>query len=184
MFVPALDSCPTKVKVQSSSAPLHSAPLDLLAPWDSSSPIPPAAPSGLSSDSKSVLVSGSAASAAAFSRAPFKSIPVYSHHRLDTRAPGRRVACSHRSRIGRVTIKCATVFCLRRIDVLIPTIPVSFITPANGGYNHLPSFRRRGCLPVIFLATLDWKLYRAFFFCAVNTHVSDPNRKTAWVTEM
>ena len=49
-------------------------------------------------------------------------------------------------------MNCATVFCLRRIDVRIPTIPVSFITLANGRYTQLPSFLRRGCLPMIYIA--------------------------------
>ena len=175
-----------KVKVQSSSAPLHSTPLDPLATWYYSSPIHPAAPSGSSSDyaSDSVSVSGSAAAAAAFSRAPFKSIPVCYHHFQDTRAPGHRMACSHRFRIGRVAMNFSTVFFIRRIDVRIPTIPVSLITPTNGGYTQLPYFLRRGCLPVIFLATLDWKLSRAFSICAVNTHVSDPKSNTDWVTAM
>ena len=81
-------------------------------------------------------------------------------------------------------MNCATVFCFRIIDVLIPTLPVSFITPANGGYTQLLSFLRRGCLPVIFLSTLDWKLSRAFSICAFNTHVSDPKSNTAWFMAM
>ena len=141
-------------------------------------------PPGSSSESESASISVSIAATTAFSHSPFKSIPVYSHHRRDTRAPGRRVAFSHRSRIGRVAMNCTTVFCIRRIDVLIPTIPVSFIIPANYRYIQRPSFLCRGCLPVIFLATLDWKLSRAFSICAVNTHVSDPNSKTAWVTSI
>ena len=183
-----------KVKVQSSSAPLHSAPLrtpplhsvqlDPLAPWDSSSPLPSAPPSGLSSDSESASITVSAAAAAAFSCAPFRSIPVSYHHRRDTRASGRRVACLHRSRIGRVATNCATIFYLRRIEVLIPTIPVSFIIPANSGYIQLLSFLRHGCLSVILIATLDWKLSRAFSIRDINTHVSDPKIKTAWVTAM
>ena len=108
----------------------------------------------------------------AFSCAPFRSIPVYSHHRRDTRAPGRQVACLHGSRIGRVAIYFVTIFCLRIIDVRIPTIPASFITPASGGYIQLLSLLCRGCLPVIFLATLDWNLSRAFSIRDVETHVS------------
>ena len=112
------------------SAPLRSAPLGPLAPRDASSPVPPTVPSIASSvsDSKSVnaFVPGSAASAAsALSRAPFQSIPVCSHHRRVTCAPGRWVDFSHRSRIVRVAINCATVFCLRRIDVRIQTISAS-----------------------------------------------------------
>ena len=80
------------------------------------------------------FVPGSAASAAsALSLAPFQSIPVYFHHRLATHAPGRLFAFSHRSRIGGVAINCATVFCLRRIEVGIRTIPASFIAPASDG---------------------------------------------------
>ena len=91
---------------------LHSAPLELLAPRDASSPVPHAVPSGVSaSGSESEPVnSGSAASAAsssvaaAFSLAPFQLIPVCSHHLLGTRATGRLTAPSHRPRIGRVAI--------------------------------------------------------------------------------
>ena len=108
------------------STPLHSAPLELLAPRDSSSPVPLTVPSVVSSsalDSESVnaFVPGSTASAAAsaLSLAPFQSIPVCSHHRLGTRAPGRLFAFSHRSRISRVAINCATVLCLWRIEVQI-----------------------------------------------------------------
>ena len=124
-----------KFKIYSSSAPLHSAPLDPLAPRDASSPVPPLAPSIASSDSESVTASvpRSAAAASALSCAPFQSIHVCSHHLRATRAPGRWVAFLHRSRIGRVAINYATVFCLRRIDVRIRIIPVSFIAPANEG---------------------------------------------------
>ena len=76
-------------------------------------------------------------------------------------------------------MNCVTVFCLRRIEVRIPTIPVYFIILSIGGYIQLPFLLHRGCLPVIFLATLDWKLSRAFSIRVVKTHVSDPNRKTA-----
>ena len=117
------------------STPLHSAPLDPLAPRDASSPVPHTAPSIASSDSESVTayVPSSAAAASALSRATFQSTPVCSHHLQATRAPCRLVEFSHRSRIGRVAINCATVFCLRRIDVQIQTIPASFIAPASEG---------------------------------------------------
>ena len=123
---------------------LRPAPLEPLAPRDASSPVPHAVPSGVSAlDYESEPVnSGSAASAASaayssvaaeFSLPPFHLIPVCSHHLLWTRSPGRLTAPSHRPRIGRVTINCATVFCLQRIDVRIRTIPVSFIAPARDG---------------------------------------------------
>ena len=118
---------------------LRPAILEPLAPRDPSSPVPLAVPSGVSdsyskSDPVNAGASASAASssvAAAFSLVPFQSIPVCSHHLLGTRAPGRLTAAFHRSRIGRVAINCATVFCLRRIDVQICTIPASFIAPAR-----------------------------------------------------
>ena len=94
------------------------------------------------------------------------------------------MAFFHRSIIGRDAMNCATVFCLRRIDALIPTITAFFIIPANGRYIQIPYVLRRGCLSVIFLATLDWKLSRAFSIRAVKTHVSDPKSKTTWVTAM
>ena len=118
---------------------LRPAPLEPLAPRDTSSPMPLAVPSVVwasASDSKSVSVNaGSAASstASAFSLAPFQLIPVCSHYRLGTRAPGRITSFSHRSRIVRVAINCATVFCLWRIEVRILTIPASFIASASDG---------------------------------------------------
>ena len=76
-------------------------------------------------------------------------------------------------------MNCATVFCLRIIEIRIPTIPVSYAIPAIGGYVQIPSFLCRSCLPVIFLATLDWKLSRAFSIRGVNTHVYNSKSKTA-----
>ena len=107
---------------------------------DASSPVPLtvlAVVSASALDSKSVnsFAPGSAASAAAsaFSLAPFQSTPVCSYHRLCTRATGRLISFSHRSRIDRVAINCANVFCLQRIEVRILTIPASFIAPASDG---------------------------------------------------
>ena len=103
---------------------------------DASSPVPLTVPSVVwasasDSESDNIFVPGSVTSAAAsaFSLAPFQSITVCSHHHLGTRAPGRQIAFSHRSRIGRVAINCATVFCLQRIEVQILMIPASFIAP-------------------------------------------------------
>ena len=118
---------------------LHPAPLEPLAHRDASSPVPltvsSVASSALDSESVNAFFPGSAASAAAssLSLAPFQSIPVCYHQRLGTRDPGRLFAFSHRSRIGRVAINCATVFCLRRIEVQIRTIPASFIDPTSDG---------------------------------------------------
>ena len=120
---------------------LRPAPLDPLAPRDASSPVPLAVPSRVSAlgsksdpvNAGSAAPAASASVAATFYLSPFPSIPVCSHHRLGTRAPGRLTSPSHRSRIGCVAINCATVFCLRRIAVQIRTIPASFIAPARDG---------------------------------------------------
>ena len=71
---------------------------------------------------------------------PNKSITSCSHHHRDTLATGRRVAHSHRSRIGRVAIYCVTLFCLLVTDFLIvyspnPTVPL----PEVGSTSSHPS---------------------------------------------
>ena len=68
--------------------------------------------------------------------------------------PPRRSVPSQRDIIGRVATNCATVFCLRRTDVLTLTIPASFIDPARGRYCHFPSLPLRGILPISLLTTL------------------------------
>ena len=77
-----------------SSALLHSAPLEPLAPRDASTPVPPAVPPGVVSGSKSdsdPVSSGSALFSpscdSAFSLADFQSMPVCSHHLRGNRAP-------------------------------------------------------------------------------------------------
>ena len=123
-----------------SSAPLHSGPLDPLAPKDASSVVPPAIPPGVVSVSESdsdPVSSGSASfspsCAAALSLADFQSMPVCYHHLCGTRVPRRLSTTSQRPIIGLVAINCATVFCLRRINVLTLTTPTSFIAPARDG---------------------------------------------------
>ena len=120
--------------------PLHSAPLNPLAPGDASSLVPPAVPPGVGSGSESdpdPVISGSALfalpCAAALSLSDFQSMPVCSHHLRGTRVPRRLSATSQRPRIVLVAINCATVFCLRRIDVLTLTTPASFRAPAREG---------------------------------------------------
>ena len=122
------------------STPLHSAPLEPLAPRDASSPVPVAVPPGVVSGYESAsdtVSSGSAlfspSCAAAFSLADFQSMPVCSHHLLGTRVPHRLSATSQSPRIGLVAINCATVFCLRRMDVLTLTTPASFKSSARDG---------------------------------------------------
>ena len=109
-------------RVIQSSAPLHSAPLDPLAPLNSSSP-----------ESESDFESESVAVSAALLFDPSKSIPDCSHRRRDTLAPGRQVDRSQRSRIGHVAIYYVTIFCLLVTDLLIPSKPVSPIASYNGG---------------------------------------------------
>ena len=165
-----------------SSALLHSAPLYPLSLWDSSSPPKSSlySTSNSSSDSVSDLVGDSAARFFA----PSRSNLACSHHRQDTLAPGRQVACSHRSIIGRVAIYCATVLCLRVIDFRIPSSPDSPSASARGGQSQIPSYFRCGCFPVSLLANLDWKLSMDFSILWVRTHVSDPKSSTTWATAL
>ena len=74
-----------------------------------------------------------AAAAAAFSLANLQSITNCSHHGCGTRAPRRLSATSQSPIIGRVAINCATVFYLRRTDVLVLTTLASFRAPAREG---------------------------------------------------
>ena len=172
-----------------SSAPLHSAPLEPLAPSDSSSPDPfSESDNSVSSvvvvvPALSVAVLSPAASALLlFSCASLQSIPVCSHHIWGTRVPPRLTVPSQSARIGRVATNCATVLCLLRTDVLALTIPASFIAPARGRYCHFPSLPRRGSLPVSRLATLPWKASRAASIFPVSTQDSAPKRRTCCVT--
>ena len=137
--VPALVPCPMEFKVLFlRPAPFRSTG----APCAQGRP-PPSVPLTVlyvalsASDSESVnafvTVSTDYADASSLSMHPFQSIPVCSHHCLDTHAPGRMFAFSHRYRIGRVAINFATVLCLQRIEVRIQTIPASFIAPASDG---------------------------------------------------
>ena len=109
------------------SASLHSAPLDPLAPLESSL-----------TDSESDSESVSASAAAALFFAPSKSFPASSHHRLDNLAPGHRLYRSHRSRIGHIAIYCDTLFFLLVVDFLISPKPDSTIASSNGGQAQLP----------------------------------------------
>ena len=67
-------------------------------------------PSASPSPSGYPAIAGSASS-----HAPSKSYPSCSHHLLETRVPGLRIAYSHMFRIGRVAIYCANLFCLHVI---------------------------------------------------------------------
>ena len=96
--------------------------------------------------------------------------------------PPRCSVPSQSDRIGRVATNCATVFCLRRTDVLALTIPAFFVAPARGRYCHFPSLPRRGSLPVSRLATLPWKASRAASIFTVSTQDSAPKRRNCCVT--
>ena len=111
---------------------------------------------------------------ASISLAPYKSISFWYHHRCETQAPGNQTDRSQRSRISRVTIYCATVFCLRFVYTLISSKPASSIAATSGGYSHPPYPRLCGLLTVIRRATLYWNLPRARCIWGVRTHVSDP----------
>ena len=134
-----------------------------------------------------VAVAVPSPSASAFSlrsRASLQSIPVYSHHLWRTRVPPRRSVPSQRARIGRVTTNFATVFCLRRKNVLTLTIPASLIAPARRRYFHFLSLPLRGILPVSLLSTLPWKASRSASIFPVSTQDSAPKRRTCCVTAM
>ena len=88
------------------SAPLHSNPLNPIAPLDSSS-LP-----GSASTSKSESEYKTVAAYAALLFASSKLMPACSHHRQDTLTPSLRMDRLQSSRIGRVAIYCAAVFCL------------------------------------------------------------------------
>ena len=72
--------------------------------------------------------------AAAASRAPARSIPTCSHHRISTCAPIALSNPSHRSSSERVAIYCATVFCCRLIYSYIVNNPASSISAAAKVY--------------------------------------------------
>ena len=84
-------------------------------------------------ESESNSESVAASSAAALFFVPSKSMPAYSHHRQDTLNPGRQVDRSKRSRIGRVAMYCATMFCLLVTDFMIPYNPDYPSASSNGG---------------------------------------------------
>ena len=172
-----------------SSAPLHSTPLEPLAPSDASSPVPFPDPDVSVSvvtvvvpAFASVYVSPAAFDRSLCSRAIPQSIPGCSHHLWGTRAPPRRSVSSQSTRIGCVATNCAIVFCLRRTDVLALTIPASLVAPVRGRYSHFLSLPRRGIRPVSRLATLPWKASRAAYIFLVSTQVSAPKRRTCCVT--
>ena len=175
-ILPFLSSGPSSIYRHSPfcSTPLHSSPLNWLALLDS---YPPES----KSDSESIIAS---AAAATLFFAPSKSMRACSHHCRDTLTPVCQVARSQSSRIGRVIIYCATLFCLLVIDFLIPSKPASPIASAKGGYSQLPPPYLRGCLLVIRHVNLCWRLSRACSILGVSTHISAPNTNTVCNTTL
>ena len=153
--------------------PLHSAPLEPLAPLDSSLP---------KSESESDSVSNYVSLSDPLSFTPSKSMPACSHHRQDTLAPGRRVDRSQRPKIGCATIYCATMLCLLVTYFMIPSKPAYPIASSNDGYAQLPPPCLLGCLTVSCRMILFWKLSMARSIRGVSTHVSAPNSNTAYDT--
>ena len=123
-------------------------------------------------------------SAGALFFAPYKSRPTCYHHLRDTLAPSLRADRSQSSRIGRVAIYCATVFCLFLMYFPVPLKPDSVSASSNGWYYQLPSPCLLICLMVSRRATLCWKLLRAQSILGVSTHVSELNKNTACVTAL
>ena len=111
-----------------------------------------------------------------------KSIPACPHHHLDTLSPGLRADCSQRSRIGRVAIYCATVFCLLMIYFPIPPKLASIVASSNDGFSQIQPPCILGCLPVSHRTTLCWKLIRSRSILGVSTHISALNNNTACVS--
>ena len=87
-------------------------------------------------------------------------MPSCYHHIRYTIAPGRRVALSQRSIIGRVSIYYATVFCVLVTDFLIPSNSASISASVRGGYSQISAIRRHhGFFLVIVLKTFQVLLH-------------------------
>ena len=104
--------------------------------------------------SNTPLYSSLSAAAAARSLTPARSIPSCSHHLQETNPPGLCTVFLQRSRIVRVEIYCAALFCLFRMYNPIYVNPASSIPASSGGYYQPPSSRLFGCLTMIRRANL------------------------------
>ena len=60
-----------------------------------------------------------------------------SHHRLDRRIPGIRLAANHKFMVVRVTMYCATAFWWREIYIPISSSPTISSAAPMGGYTHV-----------------------------------------------
>ena len=81
--------------------------------------------------------------------------------------------------IVQVAIYWAIVFWRWRTYVSTSSRTVTVITSVNGGYSHIPSVLRRGCIPASRQATLWWKPPRVCLIQVVITYFSDTNKSTA-----
>ena len=130
----------------------------------------------------SYSLSPSSPATAAVNLYPTSSSYSFSQHLLATHAPGILTFSSHRSRIGRVAMYCATVFCLFITYSPISLHPYSCIAVSSGGYYQLSSTFRFDCLPVILMDTMCWNPTRAWPMRGVINHLSDRKISTAFTT--
>ena len=105
----------------------------------------------------SCLISPYCSSTATIYLAPSRPRTSCFYHFLATHSPGIRTVSSHRPRIVRVAIYCATILCLFRTYSPISSNPASCIPIFSGDYSKIPSTCRFVCPPVICLDTLCWK---------------------------
>ena len=127
-------------------------------------------------------LSPSPSDAAAATLGPDIYSPFCYHHLLATHSYDICTVYLHRSIIVRITIYCATAFCLFGKYSTISSNPASCISISIGGYSQLPPACCFGCLPVIRLDTLCWNPPRDRPMRGVTNHVSDPKRSTACKT--
>ena len=118
------------------------------------------------------------AAADAVSLAPAKSITDCFHHRIPTCAPLFLYATSQRSKIDRVAIYCAAIFCLYQMQVSIGSNPASSISTSAKVYSQLLSNPRHVSLPVSCLINWYWRPPRTRPMLGITTHVSAPNSNT------
>ena len=115
---------------------------------------------------------------------PGKTSPSCSHHIYGARDSSLPSVTRHRSRMGRVSMYCATVLCRLEMYVSISSSQAALIASPKGGYSHVPSACRCGNFPESRPATLWWNPPTRRLLQGVTTPVSDPNSRMAWTTVM
>ena len=125
-----------------------------------------------------VYLPSSSPATSTVSLAPVRSMPVYSNHRIPTRSHGVLSVSSHRSRIDRVAMNCATMLCLRQMYSPIASNPASFLTAADDVGSHFPSGCCHRYLPVGLCSTWSWKPPSTRPIQEVTTQVSGPKMST------